>query len=263
MKLKTAIVEGVLIVTCDGPRLDASFAKSFFTAIQGMIKKGYLDIVIDLTTVDFVDSTGLGAIVRCLKEIDNRGQLVLCGISKTLRTLLEMTRLQDVFSIAADRTHAITLLLANKEKQKKEDEAAEEELLEPLVMEDSSTIEEVENDERRRHRRVLHSKILNDDIVVYWTNISSGKNSTGVVVDISPGGVLMVSPSSHAVGDELILQGSIGSSFKFKEKGIVRSSNNGKYGIEFMQPDPETISFLNQLIGAVGMEKGSVTHTHS
>ncbi len=262
MKLKTAVVNEVLVITCDGPRLDASFAKSFFTAIQGMINKGYLDIVLDLTTIDFVDSTGLGAIVRCLKEIDNRGQLVLCGISETLRTLLEMTRLHEVFSIAEDRAGAVKLLLANKEKQKKQHEV-EEELLEPLVMEDSNTIGKVENDERRRHRRVLHSKILNDDIIVYWTNISSGKNSNGVVVDISPGGVLMVSPSSHSVGDELILQGTIGTSFKFKEKGVVRSSNDGKYGIEFINPTPETTSFLNQLIGAVGMEKGSISHKHS
>ncbi len=59
------------------------------------------------------------------------------------------------------------------------------------------------------------------------------------------------------------MQGSIGASFKFKEHGVIRSSRDGKYGIEFTKPSPETISFLNQLIGAVGMEKGSVAHTHS
>ncbi len=260
MKLKTEIVEGILIVTCDGPRLDASFAKSFFTAMQGLIKKGHLDIVLDLTTVEFVDSTGLGAIVRCLKEIDNRGQLILCGINKTLFNLLKMTRLHDVFSLATDRNEALRVLVRNKEKQGHI--VVEEELAEPLMMDDAP-IEDATDDERRQHRRVNHEKILNEDIVVYWTNVSTGKNSTGVIVDISPGGILMVSPSRHAIDDQLILQGTIGTTFKFKEHAVIRSCRDGKYGLEFIKPSPDTTSFLTQLIGSVRMDKGNITNTHS
>lgn len=261
MKLKTQKIDGILIVTCNGLRLDASFAKSFFTAIQGLIQKGHLDIILDLSSVEFVDSSGLGAIVRCLKEIDNRGQLVLCGVSKMFFNLLEMTHLHGFFPQAPNRDEALKLLIRNKKKQT-EKSIVIEDLAEPLVMDDNP-VEEITNDERRQHPRIAHTKILSDDIIVYWSNIRTGKHSTGVIVDISPGGILMVSPSRHAIGDELILQGTIGTTFKFKEQAVIRSDRNGKYGLEFIKLSPETSRFLNQLIGSVRMDKGSFANKHS
>lgn len=117
MKIKTEIIDSIFIVTFEGSRLDASFAQDFLTAMKGFIQKGHLDILLDLSTVEFVDSTGLGSIVRCLKEIDSRGQLVLCGVNEMVLNLLQLTRLDKIFIQAKDRREALTTLSWKKEKK--------------------------------------------------------------------------------------------------------------------------------------------------
>ncbi len=266
MKIKTEIVQGIFIVTCEGNRLDALFAKDFFTAMKGFIQKGHVDILLDLSAVDFVDSTGLGSIVRCLNEIGGHGQLALCGVSEAVLSLLQITRLDRVLTQAGDRKEALENLSWEKKKgagttlsavsgipEDDEDEWAI--LLE--VEDDDDKVLEVASDERRRHRRIGHRQILDEDLVAYCTNTTTGKNSTGVILNISPGGILMVSTSArHAVGDDLLVSSVIGRNFKLKELTRIKSSDNGKYGLEFIRPSPETKNFLNQLTGSVSLESG-------
>lgn len=257
MKIHTEIIQKNLIVTCDGSRLDAPFAKSFFNSMQSFIQKGYVDIVLDLSSVEFVDSTGLGAIVRCLKEVNGLGHLVLCGVSEMVLSLLKMTRLDDIFIQAADRGEALKRLKAEQEKKKAATSAPLESKgfdgaqLSSLKMEDGETVHEIDNGERRKHRRITNKQILSEEIIVYCTNRSTGKRSTAIVLDISPSGVLVVSSSKLSFSDEFIMEGRIGRNFKFRERAVIRNCREGKYGLEFIEPSQETTSFLHQLTGSV------------
>ena len=265
MRIKTEIFKGVFVVTCDGTRLDASFAQKFFNSMRGFIQKGHTDIVLELSRVKFVDSTGLGAIVRCLKEINSRGHLVLCGVNENVLSLLKMTHLDAVFLRADKVSSALETLNKEKEKAKVELEAetnvAEQSrkgfdpaLLDSLSMEDEEPVQEVDTSERRRHRRVGHKQITNNDIVVYITNIETGKRTAAVILNISASGVLAVSPSKHAVGDSFIMEGRIGTNFKLKESVIIRNSSDGKYGFEFVKPSEKTTLFLHQMTGSVVLD---------
>ena len=264
MKIKTEIYNGVFVVTCDGTRLDASFAQKFFSSMRSFIQKGHTDIILDLSHVKFVDSTGLGAIVRCLKEIDNRGHLVLCGVSENVLSLLVMTHLDAVFLRASSLVSAFELLKAEKEKAA-ELEAQQEaklgkptgidpSLLNSLSMEDGEPIQEVDTSERRRHRRVAHKYIISNDIIVHITNKGTGKRSSAIILDISASGVLAVSPSNLAVGDKFFMEGRIGKNFKLQEIVIIRNSRGGKYGFEFMDPSSQTTAFLQQMTGSVVLD---------
>ncbi len=230
-----------------------------------------MDIVLDLSSVDFVDSTGLGAIVRCLKELNGRGQLVLCGVNEMVLSLLKMTRLDDIFIQAADRDEALKRLKLEQEKkaaaapvqketedtvvkpkeEKPKSKGFDESLLASLSMEDGEAVQEVDTGERRRHRRITNKQILGEDIIVYCSSNTSGKRITGVILDISPSGLLLVSPSKLSVGDEFVITGRIGRNFKFRERAVIRNYRDGKYGFEFIKPTRETTSFLNQLTGSV------------
>jgi anti-sigma B factor antagonist len=267
MKINTEVVQKSFIVTCKGARLDASFAQSFFNSMQGFIQKGHMDIVLDLSSVEFVDSTGLGAIVRCLKEINGRGELVLCGVNTMVLSLLKMTRLDNVFIQAASRSEALEMLQVEQEKKKaaapppepevtpapapSKSKGFDESLLSSLTMEDDGTVHGVDSAEKRRHRRITNKQILSEDIVIHCTNNGTGKRSTAVVLDISPSGILAVSPSTLTVGDEFIIGGRIGDNFKFRERAVIRNCSDGKYGFEFLKPSQETTSFLHQLTGAI------------
>lgn len=260
MKIQTEITRGILIITCVDARLDAAVAQPFFKAIQSHIHKGHQHLVIDLSNVQFVDSTGLGALVRCLKELGSQGQLVLFGVGELVQSLLQMTKLDNIFSQANGKSDAIELLLFNKKRfAAKFAGGFAEDSLAKLQMEAGDEIQEVPSGERRRHQRISHKQIIDEDIIVYCTNIKTGKRATAIVLNISPGGLLLVSPTKFVIGDECIVQGTVGKNFKFKEQVVVRQVFQGKYGLEFMKATPETTQFLNQLTGAVIMGKGQST----
>lgn len=264
MKIKTEIINRVFVVTCQGSRFDASFAQEFVKSMQYHIQKGHLDIILDLSSVDFVDSTGLGAIVRCLKEINGRGKLILCGVNDMVLSLLQITRLDKVFIQAIDREQAFKRLALEKKKQsappptpppaRPKPKSFDDSLLSSLSMEgDVETEPEKTKTDRRRFRRIDHKHILNEDITLKCVNQKSAKHSMAVVVDISPGGVLIVSPSKLSIGDKVILEGRIGANFQLREKAIVRNCRKGKYGLEFIDPLEKTKSFLLELTGSVMM----------
>jgi len=269
MKINTEIIQKIFIVTCDGTRLDAAYAQKFFNSMQGFIKKGHMDIVLDLSSVEFVDSTGLGAIVLCLKEIDGRGQFVLCGVNDMVLSLLKMTHLDSIFTQAATRKEALKRLTQEKKKKAvaqapvaKPDVPApkkkgfDEGLLASLTMEDGDTSPEPDPKERRKHRRITNKQILNDDIIVHCTNTTDGRRTTSVILNISPGGLLLVSPSKLTVGHEFIISGRIGPSFKFRERAVIRNCRDRQYGLEFIGLSEKTRSFLQQLTGSVVLSGG-------
>lgn len=266
MKIKTKIIQDVLIVTCKGTRFDAACAKGFVKFMHHCIQKGHLEIVLDLSYVEFVDSTGLGAIVRCLKELNGRGHLVLCGVNEMVHSLLKMTRLDGVFVQKIDYVAALKYLELVKKKQAVpsvsshppplKSKGFDDTQLSSLSMEDGDVpLQTDDKQERRQFRRIDHKVILNEDIILSCTNQSTGKCSAAVVLDISPGGVLMVSSSKCETGDELLLEGRIGLNFRFSERAEVRNCRDGRYGIEFINPSEKTKSFLQQLTGAVLMGK--------
>ena len=275
MKINTEIVNTFFVVTCEGRRLDAPFAQNFFNSMQSIIQKGHMDIVLDLSSVEFVDSTGLGAIVRCLKELDNRGNLVLCGVNEMVLSLLKMTRLDDVFIQAATREEAFKKLAAVKKGTKPTQTAPivqpaapppqpkgfDNDLLSSLKMEGEETIQEVGSGERRKHQRLDKKQILNEDIIVRGRNLMTGKSLTAVILNISPGGLLLVSPAKLTVGHEFILEGRIGRNFKFREQAVIRNNRDRKYGLEFIRPSEKTTAFLHQLTGSVMLSKGQLNQS--
>lgn len=67
--------------------------------------------VLDMSQLQFVDSSGLGAILSCLRELNKRdGDLSLCGLTKPVRTLFELVRMHRVFEIFNTREEAIRAL---------------------------------------------------------------------------------------------------------------------------------------------------------
>ncbi|MCB2182382.1 MAG: STAS domain-containing protein [Desulfobulbaceae bacterium] len=103
--------DDIFIVTLNEERLDAALAPEFEGKMQEWIQSGKTAILLDLTPVDFIDSTGLGTLVSSLKAIDGSGQLVLCGISLKIMSLFKLTRMDRVFTIFPNRDEALASFL--------------------------------------------------------------------------------------------------------------------------------------------------------
>jgi len=110
MQLEERHAGKILVVKVLESRLDAKIAGEFKEKIAGHITHGDSQIVLDLSAVTFVDSSGLGAIVSCLKMLRGQGQLVLCGMPDTVMSTFKLTRMDKVFRILPTHVEAIAAL---------------------------------------------------------------------------------------------------------------------------------------------------------
>jgi anti-sigma B factor antagonist len=91
-------------------RLDASSAPALKNRIVGLIKSGHHHIALDLADVEFIDSSGLSALVSALRLLQGDGELVLIGPRSTVLSMFKLTRLDRVFRIFPDQAEALAAL---------------------------------------------------------------------------------------------------------------------------------------------------------
>ena len=89
------------IVAPEGPRLDAEVAGDFRATLLGLIEGGKGNLIVNLDGVDFIDSSGLGALVSALKHLKQSGRhgdIRLAHVKPPVESVLEIIRLHRVFS---------------------------------------------------------------------------------------------------------------------------------------------------------------------
>lgn len=110
MITRPIVEQGIAVVAFTRDSLDASNTKTFKYDMQPVLAQ-YPRILLDLEALQFVDSSGLGAMLSCLRAMhDKGGHLALCGMSKPVRTLFELVRMYRVFDIYASRTEALSVM---------------------------------------------------------------------------------------------------------------------------------------------------------
>ncbi|HEJ83619.1 MAG TPA: anti-sigma factor antagonist [Desulfobacteraceae bacterium] len=112
MQMESEQQGDILVVIPMEPRLDAAQATDFKSAIVDRINDGHTRILLDLSHVDFMDSSGLGAMVSILKTIGRDGDLLLCGLGNTVESLFKLTRMNRVFRIFSTREEALQAISA-------------------------------------------------------------------------------------------------------------------------------------------------------
>ena len=115
MQLQTRTVDtppGAVIVALTTDRLDAGNVSDFRAALQP-IAEAHDIVMLDMHRLTFVDSSGLGALLSCLRVMNGRrGQLVLFGMTKPVRALFELVRMHRIFSIYGSEDEALGQLKA-------------------------------------------------------------------------------------------------------------------------------------------------------
>ena len=97
MQIAERIEGEVLVLVVKERRVDARSAPELKDALADYVSKGHERIVLDLADVEFMDSSGLGAMVSGLKLLANRGELVLARVRDSVHALLRLTRMDQVF----------------------------------------------------------------------------------------------------------------------------------------------------------------------
>jgi len=107
MELMCEHIGDVTVVVLTGPQLDASTATEFKSSVAPVLAE-HSQVVFDLDHLEFVDSSGLGALLSCLRQVQAKGgDLKLCGIAKPVRALFELVRMHKIFQIFDTQEEAI------------------------------------------------------------------------------------------------------------------------------------------------------------
>ncbi|WP_027720171.1 STAS domain-containing protein [Maridesulfovibrio zosterae] len=99
LKVDIQVKNDICVVKPETHRLDASTALDFKTALLRLIEEGNLRLLLNLENIDFVDSSGLGAIISALRQVGVKGDIKLCEVNEQVEELLKLTRLDRVLAI--------------------------------------------------------------------------------------------------------------------------------------------------------------------
>jgi anti-sigma B factor antagonist len=100
MQFETRIEPNFFVLKPLEARVDAHVSAAFRAALLARIDQGHHNLLIDMEKVEFIDSSGLGALVSALKRIGGSGELRVCALRPSVRSMFELTRLNRVIPIA-------------------------------------------------------------------------------------------------------------------------------------------------------------------
>ena len=89
----------LLVVTVAEDRIDAACAIQFKERMREATQAPSARVILDLSTVAFLDSSGLGAVVAVMKPLGPERKLALAGLTPTVAKVFRLTRMDTVFTI--------------------------------------------------------------------------------------------------------------------------------------------------------------------
>ena len=108
MKIDERTVGDVTILDLQGKLLIGEGDELLREKINGLVESGKAKILLNLGEVPYMDSAGLGEVVRCYTTVSRKdGKLKLVNLTKRLQDLLSITKLLTVFETYEDEQEAI------------------------------------------------------------------------------------------------------------------------------------------------------------
>ncbi len=99
MNLESEHRGDILVIRAVGDRIDAAGAIQFKERMREIIQTPSKRVVLDMSRVVFLDSSGLGAVVAVMKALGPIRRLELSGLTPTVEKVFRLTRMDSVFII--------------------------------------------------------------------------------------------------------------------------------------------------------------------
>jgi anti-sigma B factor antagonist len=88
--------------------IDLHVSPSVAASLNQMIEKKPERMVVDLSDVTYIDSAGLASLIEAMQKVESYGgKFVLAGLQETVRSIFEISRLDQVFQIFPDADAAL------------------------------------------------------------------------------------------------------------------------------------------------------------
>lgn len=108
--------EGVTILDLKGRLTMGEEVGNFRSAVLKISEKPNVNLILNMAHVDYVDSTGLGALVMCSSSVKKvAGKIKLLNLTRRNIELLVMTKLATIFEIFNDEQEALNSFFPDRE----------------------------------------------------------------------------------------------------------------------------------------------------
>lgn len=116
LEIKEREREGVLILDMNGRLTVGDEASKFRDRMSKVIDSGQRNVILNMGQVDYVDSTGLGAMVMIYTTLNrDGGKVKLLNLTRRSIELLVMTKLTTIFEVFNDEQNAINSFFPDRE----------------------------------------------------------------------------------------------------------------------------------------------------
>lgn len=110
MNITTEKQAGLTLLRFQEERLDAHNSTELKEYLLHQLENDGKNLIVDLSEVRFIDSSGLGALLSGYKNANLRqGKLVLAGLQPRVQSMFELTRLHRVFRIYPSLQDALSV----------------------------------------------------------------------------------------------------------------------------------------------------------
>lgn len=97
MELSTQHQDEVVIITVKG-EIDLYNAKKLSDALEGAHQEGVKNVIIDVENVSYIDSTGIGALIKGKKIFKTAGgDVKLAAVQESIQDVFNRTKLDSIF----------------------------------------------------------------------------------------------------------------------------------------------------------------------
>lgn len=110
MKIETHKAGNILVIRILEARFGADAVDSFNQQVLPFIREGSPAILLDLSEVNFLDSSGLAAMLSCLKAQSGTGHLAVCGARESVASLFRLTRMDRILRFFPTSGEGVTAL---------------------------------------------------------------------------------------------------------------------------------------------------------
>lgn len=99
MGLSSNMTDDAQIISVQCDRIDAAMAIQFKEDMRAETENDAARVILDLSLVEFIDSSGLGAIVASMKQLGDGRRLDLAGLHPVVEKVFRLTRMDTVFRL--------------------------------------------------------------------------------------------------------------------------------------------------------------------
>ena len=111
--VRTRKLDDVVILDLNGRLTIGEGTQTIRETIRALMQSDYRKFLINLGGVDYIDSSGLGELVRCFTTVrkETGGQMKLLNLTRRVHDLLQITKLLTVFEAFDNETEAVKSML--------------------------------------------------------------------------------------------------------------------------------------------------------